>query len=690
VIELPSRRKKRQADARPKIFDPAEVAKTLGIIRAPTDVFEIRALNAQLKGDRFPGTVFGYFDSADACIAELGRIQSADGIYITLNPVVPALLARANNRLKYARKGDATTSDKDIVQRRRLLIDVDSERPPGISATDLEKEAAMRTAGTILAFLRERDWPDPVIADSGNGAHLLYPVDLPCDDEKLLEQVLYALADRFDGDGAKLDRTVHNPARIVRLYGTLAAKGDHLADRPHRLSTITDAHESLEVVRPDLLRPLVKELQPPPAQPKQTRTRTTNEKPSKEDIRSMLASIPGRLDHDPWTNIIAAVADALPDSEAIEVLQERWPEEKEGEYAFKLKHRKSDIHVGTLIHLAKEHGWTPEQDKIILPEDGAIEIAKPIITPDDVIKGILHRGEKAALGGATKTYKTWNFIDIGVAVATGSVCLDNRETVKGKVLYANFEIPRPFFWKRVQTVCDARQITLESQMFETHHLRGRLRDWLLIEKQIEPEKYSLIILDPSYKLLLLQNEFLREENSSGVVSTLVDRFEQLAARSGAAILFGSHFSKGDQSRKESIDRISGSGVWIRDADSVITFTELETPDCYAVEMTLRNHPRVKKFAMRWEFPLFVPDISLDPSQLKKSKGAAEPQYQPEQLLEVLTEPMFTSQWEAAAIDKFKMSESTFKRLRWKLVAMDAVVKPDRKWLRNEKWRPNQR
>jgi AAA domain-containing protein len=334
-----------------------------------------------------------------------------------------------------------------------------------------------------------------------------------------------------------------------------------------------------------------------------------------------------------------------------------------------------------------ESAKAADPTKIILPEDAATEISKQIITPPDVIKGVLHRGGKAALGGGTKTYKTWNFIDISVAVATGSVCLDNRETVQGPVLYANFEIPRPFFWKRVQTVCDARQLTLEPHMFEIHHLRGRLRDWPLIENQIPRDKYSLIVLDPSYKLLLLQSEWLREENSSGVVSTLVDRFEQLSARSGAAILFGAHFSKGDQSKKESIDRISGSGVWTRDADSVITFTALETPDCYAVEMTLRNHPRVKKFAMRWDFPLFVPDISLDPTQLKQRKGAAVPQYQPEQLLEVLTEPMFDNQWEAAAIDNFKMSESTFKRLKWKLVAMDAVVRPDRKWVKNEKEKP---
>ena len=170
---------------------------------------------------------------------------------------------------------------------------------------------------------------------------------------------------------------------------------------------------------------------------------------------------------------------------------------------------------------------------------------------------------------------------------------------------------------------------------------------------------------------------------------MVERFEQLAERTGAAVLFGAHFSKGNQAAKESIDRISGSGVWARDPDTIITFTELATEDCYAVEMTLRNHKPVKKFAMRWEYPLFIPDITLDPAQLKQqSKGAAEAQYHPEQLLEVLTEPMSSGVWAALAHDKFEMSESTFKRLRCKLEAIHAIRNKNRKWERNAKWKPS--
>ncbi|HSS15384.1 MAG TPA: hypothetical protein VLQ29_00195, partial [Candidatus Dormibacteraeota bacterium] len=340
-------------------FDEASVLKAVRLVREPFKVFEVRALSARLKGQRFEGTVFGYFNSSAALISELSKLESFVGVYITLNPVEGALLARAKNRLKYARKGDATTSDNDIEYRRFLLIDIDAVRPSGVSATDLEKESARQKARAIFAFLKQRNWPAPLVADSGNGTHLLYRVDLPRDDEKVLEHVLAGLAEHFDGNGAKLDRTVHNPARIVRLYGTSAAKGDHITERPHRLSKVLDAPQAFENVTLDQLRALVKELQPLQAKP--TRTLALRDKPSKEQIREMLAVIPGKPGYDEWLHFVSAVGDALPDSDAIEVLQERWPEVKQGEYADKLKHRLEDVHVATLIHFAQQHGWQPPE-----------------------------------------------------------------------------------------------------------------------------------------------------------------------------------------------------------------------------------------------------------------------------------------------------------------------------------------
>jgi len=136
------------------------------------------------------------------------------------------------------KQGDGT-GDRNILRRRWLPIDCDPERPTGISATAAEREHALERARQIARFLREKGWQLPLVGDSGNGAHLLYRVDLPADDGGLVKSCLEALALRFGGDGVKVDTSNSNPARIWKLYGTVARKGDSTPDRPHRLASLT-------------------------------------------------------------------------------------------------------------------------------------------------------------------------------------------------------------------------------------------------------------------------------------------------------------------------------------------------------------------------------------------------------------------------------------------------------------------
>jgi hypothetical protein len=177
------------------------------------------------------------------------------GVYMTLNPVAPALLARSANRARFVKQGDAT-SDREILRRRWLPIDCDPERPTGISATPEERERALERGRQIARFLREKGWQLPLVGDSGNGAHLLYRVDLPADDGGLVKSCLEALALRFGGDGVKVDTSNSNPARIWKLYGTVARKGDSTPDRPHRLASLTYEPPSFEVVSRELLQEL--------------------------------------------------------------------------------------------------------------------------------------------------------------------------------------------------------------------------------------------------------------------------------------------------------------------------------------------------------------------------------------------------------------------------------------------------
>jgi hypothetical protein len=176
----------------------------IAVIFRPGDVVELRIPKAgRLR------TISGYFDDytklADAIEEYSGRFE---GVYYTLNPVNPSLLARAQNNAKeYAA---VTTNDRDIVLRRWLLIDIDPVRPAGVSSSDPEKDAARLKAKAVRTWLTEHGWPVPLAADSGNGYHILYRIDLENTEEStaLVKSCLLALAPKLDDDTIKIDTAV--------------------------------------------------------------------------------------------------------------------------------------------------------------------------------------------------------------------------------------------------------------------------------------------------------------------------------------------------------------------------------------------------------------------------------------------------------------------------------------------------
>jgi len=313
-----------------------------------------------------------------------------------------------------------------------------------------------------------------------------------------------------------------------------------------------------------------------------------------------------------------------------------------------------------------------------LSQDAAAILSKPIVTPPDVITGVVHRGGKLLLGGASKSYKTWLLIDLAVSVATGSDWLTVGDVNKGRVLYVNLELPEAFCAKRIQAVCDERQVKLEPGTLTVWNLRGRVREWPRLQRQVQSGKFDLIIVDPVYKLLLL-GVGIRDENAAGHIASVLDEMEVLAVRSGAAVAFGAHYSKGNQAAKESIDRISGSGVFARDPDSILNFTKHEQNECFTVEMTLRNHPPREPFVVKWEYPLFVTEGTLDPSRLKQAGRKADESKTADAVFKLLTGKMSASKWETAALARGISRATFYRRVRELEDAGKVQLTEDEEW-----------
>lgn len=277
--------------------------------------------------------------------------------------------------------------------------------------------------------------------------------------------------------------------------------------------------------------------------------------------------------------------------------------------------------------------------------DAADFIAKPLPEPDQLIAGVLHKGCKLALGGGSKSFKTWCLLDLALSVSHGVPWM-NFETTAAPVLFVNFELQDWTIQHRIKSVARAKGITLQQGQLAILNLRGHAANYNFILPHIRDAMktdFGLCILDPLYKLY-----GLTDENRAGDVALLLNAIEELTVETGASVAFGSHFSKGNQSQKESIDRISGSGVFARDPDSLLIFTRHESEDCFAVEATLRAFKPVDPFVVRWQFPLMRLETDLDPARLKQCAGRKK-EHDPLKLLAVIADttpekPISISAW----------------------------------------------
>jgi hypothetical protein len=222
--------------------DPDAIGAFFDAIVLPGSVHEVRIPAVRRGGPcKFYRTQSGYFNDREKFVAAVSKVTSADavGCYITLNPVNPDLLARANNRLIEANTGGCT-SKSDVLCFRTMLIDIDPVRPAGISATETEMNAAVEVADQVAKFLREQGFGEPIGSTmSGNGAGLLYRLpDLPNNGESasLVEQCQKTLAAAYSNSVVKIDTAVDGIASTTKIVGTVAAKGDSTPERPHRIA----------------------------------------------------------------------------------------------------------------------------------------------------------------------------------------------------------------------------------------------------------------------------------------------------------------------------------------------------------------------------------------------------------------------------------------------------------------------
>jgi len=239
-----------------------------------------------------------------------------------------------------------------------------------------------------------------------------------------------------------------------------------------------------------------------------------------------------------------------------------------------------------------------------------------------IVNGLLREGETMNCIAATKVGKSWLALSLALCVITGKKWLGTFTTTPGKVLLIDNELHRETITHRVHKVADALEIGFEefADQLRIEALRGKLRDINGLGKtvlQFEPGEYKLIIVDAFYRCLPKGTD----ENKNADVAAIYNTIDSYADRLRCAVASVHHATKGSQNGKATTDIGSGAGSFSRAADCHFVLRPHEERDVAIVEAALRSWPPLEPLALRWAFPLWMPDDSVDPAAKPSTKRA---------------------------------------------------------------------
>lgn len=250
----------------------------------------------------------------------------------------------------------------------------------------------------------------------------------------------------------------------------------------------------------------------------------------------------------------------------------------------------------------------------------------PALSPE-IIHGILRKGHKMLISGASKAGKSFLLIELAICITTGRKWL-GFQCEKGKVLYVNLEVDGASFLHRVEavkkTIAPGEKLPLD-----VWNLRGepaeinRLAPRLI--RRAQNKHYDLIILDPLYKI----NE--GEENSATDMAKFFNQLDRICKQLGVSIACCHHHSKGAQGGKFSIDRASGSGVFARDPDALLDMIRIDPRDvgktlegdqtAWRISATLREFPSPEDIDIIFDYPVHHITEDLKEAQPMSGMGA---------------------------------------------------------------------
>ena len=254
-----------------------------------------------------------------------------------------------------------------------------------------------------------------------------------------------------------------------------------------------------------------------------------------------------------------------------------------------------------------------------IPVDQLVE-GYPAMRPV-LINGFLRLGETMNIIAPPKTGKSWLVTDLALSVAMGTDWF-GFQCERGRVLIIDNELHKETSASRLPKIIASRGFDLKKvgPWLSIVNQRGRLKTIEDIGSHLaeyREKKYRLIIIDAFYRAMPRGID----ENDNGAIADVYNMLDRYAQEIGCAFVLIHHTSKGNQAQKSVTDVGAGAGSQSRAADTHLVLRRHKEEGVVVMDSVVRSFRSSSPVCLRWDFPLWKRDDSLDPSQLE---GMAEP------------------------------------------------------------------
>ena|GEM_PF-3234573 len=236
---------------------------------------------------------------------------------------------------------------------------------------------------------------------------------------------------------------------------------------------------------------------------------------------------------------------------------------------------------------------------------------------DPLIDGLLRRGEVANIIAPSKIGKSWLTYGLSLCVITGRDWF-GFPTTAGPVCLIDNELHEPTIVHRIRAVAEAMEIPYDdyADLLSIWPMRGRSADVFAIGRKLNRlgSHYSLVVLDAKYRAIPNGASENSNEDETAFYNEQ-DRWAKL----GPAIANIHHSTKGVQADRRVTDIGAGGGAQSRAADTHIVLREHEDADTFVLEAAVRSFKPIEPLGLIWQFPLWIPDSTVDASKLKRQR-----------------------------------------------------------------------